>query len=111
MKFVFTPVSLLAGLVGKKIFERLWSLVDDEEPPRPEHHEFSWPKLIAALLFEGAIFRLAKGLIDHGLRRSFAKATGVIQLIDAVIERRLLAIYLNDHLAGATGGVELARRK
>lgn len=27
-----------------------------------------------------------------------------------MIERRLLAIYLNDHLAGATGGVELARR-
>jgi hypothetical protein len=27
-----------------------------------------------------------------------------------VIERRLLAIYLNDHLAGATGGVELVRR-
>jgi hypothetical protein len=27
-----------------------------------------------------------------------------------LIERRLLAIYLSDHLAGATGGVELARR-
>jgi hypothetical protein len=27
-----------------------------------------------------------------------------------MIERRLLAVYLNDHLAGATGGVELARR-
>lgn len=27
-----------------------------------------------------------------------------------MIERRLLAIYLSDHLAGATGGVELARR-
>lgn len=27
-----------------------------------------------------------------------------------MIERRLLAIYLNDHMAGATGGVELARR-
>ncbi len=27
-----------------------------------------------------------------------------------MLERRLLAIYLNDHLAGATGGVELARR-
>lgn len=27
-----------------------------------------------------------------------------------MIERRLLVIYLNDHLAGATGGVELARR-
>jgi hypothetical protein len=80
MKFVFTPISillgLLAGLVGKKIFEKLWGLVDDEEPPRSEHREFSWPKLIAALAFEGAIFRLVKGLTDQGARRSFAKATG-----------------------------------
>jgi hypothetical protein len=26
------------------------------------------------------------------------------------VDRRLLGIYLNDHLAGATGGLELARR-
>ena len=80
MKFVFTPISviagLLAGILGKKIFERLWGLVDDEEPPRPEHREFSWPKLIAALAFEGAIFSLVKGLVDHGARRTFASATG-----------------------------------
>lgn len=80
MKFVFTPISillgLLAGLLGKRIFEKLWGLVDDEEPPRSEHREFSWPKLIAALVFEGAIFRLVKGLTDQGARRSFAKATG-----------------------------------
>jgi Protein of unknown function (DUF4235) len=80
MKLIFTPVSialgLLAGVVGKKIFERLWSLVDNEEPPRSEHREFSWPKLILALIFEGAIFRLVKGLVDQGARRSFAKATG-----------------------------------
>jgi hypothetical protein len=54
MKLLFTPVSviagILAGLVGKKIFERLWGLIDDEEPPSPEHREFSCPKLIAALL-------------------------------------------------------------
>jgi xanthosine utilization system XapX-like protein len=80
MKLVFTPVSiilgLLAGMVGQKIFEKLWSLVDDEEPPSPEHREFSWPKLVGALLIEGAIFRLVKGLTDHGARRGFARATG-----------------------------------
>lgn len=80
MKLVFTPISivlgLIAGMVGKKIFERLWSLVDEEEPPQPEHREINWPKLIAALVFEGAIFRLVKGLTDHGARRSFARATG-----------------------------------
>ena len=80
MKLVFTPISLalglVAGLIGQKIFERLWGLIDDEEPPSPEHREFSWTKLVAALLVEGAIFRLVKGLTDHGARRTFAKATG-----------------------------------
>lgn len=80
MKVVFTPFSivlgLIAGMVGKKIFEKVWSVVDDEEPPRPEHRQFSWPKLVTALLLEGAIFRLVKGLVDHGARTSFAKATG-----------------------------------
>jgi hypothetical protein len=80
LKLVFTPVSivlgLLAGIVGQKIFEKIWGLVDDQEPPSPEHREFSWPKLIAALLVEGAIFRLLKGVTDHSARRAFAKATG-----------------------------------
>ena len=80
MKIVFTPLSivlgLIAGLLGQKAFEKLWTLVDDQEPPSPEHREFSWPKLVAALLVEGAIFRLVKGLTDHGARRTFAKATG-----------------------------------
>jgi hypothetical protein len=80
MKLVFTPISILAGLlagvIGTKIFERIWGLIDDEEPPRPEHREFSWPKLIAALVFEGAVFRLVKGLTDHGARSAFARATG-----------------------------------
>jgi Protein of unknown function (DUF4235) len=80
MKFVFAPISIVLGLIagsfGKKIFEQIWGLIDDEEPPKPEHREFSWPKLIAALAVEGAIFRLVKGLVDHGTRTSFAKVTG-----------------------------------
>jgi hypothetical protein len=80
MKLVFTPLSivlgLIAGMIGQKLFEKLWGLVDEEEPPSPEHREFSWPKLLAALLVEGAIFRLVKALTDHGARRTFAKATG-----------------------------------
>jgi hypothetical protein len=80
MKILFTPISVvagvLAGIVGRKVFERLWSLIDDEEPPGPEHCEVSWPKLIAALALEGAIFRLVKGLADRGARRAFATGTG-----------------------------------
>lgn len=80
MKIAFTPLSivlgLVAGLIGKKIFEQTWGLIDDEEPPDAKHREISYGKLVAALIFEGAIFRLVKGLTDHGARRAFARTTG-----------------------------------
>jgi len=80
MRFIFAPISivagLIAGIIGKKAFEKLWGVVDDQEPPHPEHREIEWPKLVAALAVEGAIFRLVKGLTDHGARRSFAGLTG-----------------------------------
>ena len=80
MKFLFLPFSialgLIAGLIGRKIFEQIWGLVDKEEPPDAEHREIDVPKLVAALAIEGAIFRLVKGLTDHGARRGFARMTG-----------------------------------
>ncbi|HEX5894007.1 MAG TPA: DUF4235 domain-containing protein, partial [Solirubrobacterales bacterium] len=72
MKIVFIPVSILggilAGALGRKAFDALWGKVDDEEPPQPDHRDVSLPKLAIALLIEGAIFRLVKGLFDHGAR-------------------------------------------
>ena len=80
MKLVFTPLSiglgLVAGMVGRKIFEQLWGLIDEEEPPDAKHREINYVKLIPALLIEGAIFRLVKGLTDHTARRGFARLTG-----------------------------------
>jgi hypothetical protein len=80
LKLVFTPLSiglgLVAGMVGRKIFEQLWGLIDEEEPPNAKHREINYVKLIPALLIEGAIFRLVKGLTDHSARRGFARLTG-----------------------------------
>jgi hypothetical protein len=80
MKLIFAPISIvlgiLAGVLGRKAFETAWGVFDEEEPPDPQHREIAWPKLIAALAIEGAIFRLVKGLVDHGSRSSFAKLTG-----------------------------------
>jgi hypothetical protein len=80
MKILFIPFSivggLLAGLLGKKLFERAWAVVDDEEPPDAEYREVSYAKLAIALALEGAIFRVVKGLFDHGARRTFERLTG-----------------------------------
>ena len=77
---LFTPVSILAGLVGgligKKLFEQLWGLVDDEEPPDPKHRDVPWGKVIVAMLVEGAIFRVVRGLVDRSSRIGFERLTG-----------------------------------
>lgn len=80
MKIAFIPISvlgsLLAGFIGQKAFEAIWGRVDMEEPPQPDQREVSLPKLAIALVIEGAIFRLIKGLFDHAARRGFARMTG-----------------------------------
>ena len=80
MKVVFTPVSIvggiLAGVIAGRIFELIWGLIDDEEAPDPKHREIAYLKLVVALLIEGAIIRLVRGFVDHGSRHAFARLTG-----------------------------------
>jgi hypothetical protein len=80
MKLLFAPMGivagLLAGLVAQKGFERLWAAFDEEEPPEPAQRSASYPKLVAALAVEGAVFRVTKGVVDHGARGAFARMTG-----------------------------------
>ena len=80
MGLVFRPVGILcgivAGMVGKKIFELVWGLIDDEDAPDPKYREIAIGKLLVALLIEGAIFGVLRGLADHGARHGFARLTG-----------------------------------
>ena len=45
MKFLFLPFSIasgiLAGFISKKIFDGLWSFVDNQEAPEAEHKHIS----------------------------------------------------------------------
>ena len=79
-KVLFLPFSVIGGFLAGKIatvtFERIWRLVDDRESPEPQHRRVAWPKLIAALLLEGAIFRAVRGAFDRGSRQLFFRLTG-----------------------------------
>jgi hypothetical protein len=80
VKVLFAPIGILAGLaagfLAQKGFERVWALVDEEQAPEAEDRDVSYPKLALALLLEGAIFRLVKGMVDRGARVGFASITG-----------------------------------
>jgi hypothetical protein len=79
-KLLFIPFSIAAGLVAgfvsKKAFDGVWALIDDEEPPEPEHRETTWAKLAVALALEGAIFRAVRGLAERGSRMGYERLTG-----------------------------------
>jgi len=79
-KMLFIPFSvgggLLAGVVAGKVFDQIWGLIDQEEPPQAEHRDVSWVKLMASAALQGAIFRMAKEATDHGSRHGFAQLTG-----------------------------------
>jgi Protein of unknown function (DUF4235) len=79
-KVLFIPVSigggLLAGFVGKKVFDQVWGLIDEEEPPDSKHRDISWGRLLLAGAIQGAIFRAVKEATDHAARRGFYRTTG-----------------------------------
>jgi hypothetical protein len=80
MKFLFMPISigggLLAGMLARKVFDQIWGLFDEEEPPDSKYREIDWPKLLIAAAIQGAIFRALKEATDHASRRAFARTTG-----------------------------------
>ena len=80
MKLLFIPFSvaggLIAGFLGKQVFQALWGVFDDQEPPEAEHREVSFAKVLVAAALEGAVFRATRAAMDHQSRRAFAGITG-----------------------------------
>ena len=70
-------LGIVAGIGARKVFDAISGCVSDEEAPNPEHREIDWKQFIAAMLVEGAIFRLIRGLVDHHSRRAFAGLTSI----------------------------------
>jgi Protein of unknown function (DUF4235) len=80
VKVLFTPLGVIAGLAAgfaaQKGFERVWAIFDEEDAPEVDDRDVSYPKLAVALILEGAIFRLVKGMVDRGARLGFLSLTG-----------------------------------
>ena len=80
MRFIFIPFSiagsLVAGLIGTKIFTYVWGRIANEEAPDSGHRDVSWPKVLIAAALQGAIFRLMRTAFDRGQRTAFYRLLG-----------------------------------
>jgi hypothetical protein len=79
-KLLFTPFSvvgsLLAGLIARKVFDRVWHAIDDEEPPDPGEEREPLKRILLAAVLQSTVFALARVLSDRQARRTFRALTG-----------------------------------
>jgi len=80
-RIMFAPVRIaekrIAPRLARRLFARIWSVIDsDEPPPRPEERQDAVGKLALALALEGACAAIVGGLLDQAARRRFARLTG-----------------------------------
>ena len=69
MKALYKPIGLvlgiLSGLVGKKIFDFVWTKIDDEDPPKGTTRDARWIKILGAAALQGMIFKSTRVVVDR----------------------------------------------
>jgi len=81
MKLLYKPfgiiLGLLSGLLASKVFNAIWGMFDQEEPPKPTTRDTSWAKVIGAAAMQGVVFKVTRAFVDRNTARGFAFLTGV----------------------------------
>jgi hypothetical protein len=69
MKAIYKPIGLIlgifSGLISKKIFDFVWTKLDDEEPPEGTTRDAPWIKVLAAAALQGMIFKSTRVIVDR----------------------------------------------
>ncbi len=62
MTVIYKPIGLiigiLSGLLSKRIFDFVWTKIDDEEPPKGTTQYAPWVKILGAAALQGMIFKV-----------------------------------------------------
>jgi len=81
MKIAYKPigivVGIVAGLLSRKLFDVIWSKIDEEEPPKATTEEASWSKVVSAAAVQGLTFAVTKAVVDRAGARGFEHLFGV----------------------------------
>jgi hypothetical protein len=69
MGLIYKPIGIVLGLIGAlighRVFNVVWTKIDDEDPPKPTTHHTSWGKLFAVAALQGMIFKTIRVVIDR----------------------------------------------
>lgn len=81
MKLLYKPfgiaLGVIAGILGRKAFDRVWALIDDEQPPNATTEEVTWTKALLAAGLQASIFALVRTAVTRGGATYYRQFTGV----------------------------------
>jgi hypothetical protein len=81
MGLIYKPIGIVlgivAGLLGRKAFDFVWTKIDDQEPPEPKTEEASWRRILAVAALQGVIFRTVRVVVDRYGAIGWRYLTGV----------------------------------
>jgi hypothetical protein len=81
MKLIYKPfgiiMGILAGLLSKRIFDFIWTKIDDEDPPKATTEVSPLPKVLAAAALQGVTFKVVRAGVDRAGARGYQHFTGV----------------------------------
>jgi hypothetical protein len=80
MKVIYKPfgfiLGIIAGLVGRRIFDFAWTKIDEEDPPKGTTQEAPWVKVIGAAALQGVIFQTTRVVVDRYAAQGWHYLTG-----------------------------------
>jgi Protein of unknown function (DUF4235) len=69
VKLIYKPfgfiLGILAGLLGRRLFDFAWTKIDDEDPPKGTTEESPWVKILGAAALQGVIFKVTRVVVDR----------------------------------------------
>lgn len=81
MTAIYKPIGiilgLIAGQIGKKLFNFVWTKIDDEAPPKPTTQDTSWAKILTSAAIQGMILRTTRAVVDRYGAKGWSYLTGV----------------------------------
>ena len=80
MGLIYKPIGIIlgivAGLVGKRLFNLAWTKIDDEDPPKGTTEIAPWGKILGAAALQGVIFKTTRVVVDRYGARGWYYLTG-----------------------------------
>ncbi|MDQ4041686.1 MAG: DUF4235 domain-containing protein [Actinomycetota bacterium] len=80
MTLIYKPFAVVlgfvAGFLSKKLFNQVWGMIDEEEPPKPNTERATWLKVLGAAAVQGVTFQVTRATVERVGAKAFAGLTG-----------------------------------